>query len=138
MLVYEWKMAIYCIILMAWFSYYSPTTKDRYTTFLRTEEEFGNANVNRASIVMKMSACIGGTVAGYVSQSVGRHHVMVVSALISAVLIPPWTLPNGFSNLSAYDFFMQFFVQDAWGVTPIHLNELSPLAFRSTVSGMRY
>jgi hypothetical protein len=33
---------------------------------------------------------------------------------------------------------MQFFVQGAWGVIPIHLNELSPPAFRSTFPGLTY
>ena len=33
---------------------------------------------------------------------------------------------------------MQFFVQGAWGVIPIHLNELSPVAFRSTFPGVTY
>lgn len=33
---------------------------------------------------------------------------------------------------------MQFFVQGAWGVIPIHLNELSPPAFRSSFPGITY
>ena len=33
---------------------------------------------------------------------------------------------------------MQFFVQGAWGVIPIHLNELSPPAFRSSFVGVTY
>ena len=33
---------------------------------------------------------------------------------------------------------MQFFVQGAWGVIPIHLNELSPPAFRSSFVGITY
>lgn len=33
---------------------------------------------------------------------------------------------------------MQFFVQGAWGVIPIHLNELSPVAFRSSFPGITY
>jgi hypothetical protein len=33
---------------------------------------------------------------------------------------------------------MQFFVQGAWGVIPIHLNELSPPSFRSSFVGVTY
>jgi hypothetical protein len=33
---------------------------------------------------------------------------------------------------------MQFFVQGAWGVIPIHLNELAPVAFRSSFPGITY
>jgi hypothetical protein len=63
---------------------------------------------------------------------------MVGSALMSAILIPAWILPEGERSLSASGFFMQFFVQGAWGVIPIHLNELSPPAFRSSFPGLTY
>jgi SHS family lactate transporter-like MFS transporter len=33
---------------------------------------------------------------------------------------------------------MQFMVQGAWGVVPIHLNELSPPAWRGTFPGVVY
>jgi hypothetical protein len=33
---------------------------------------------------------------------------------------------------------IQFFVQGAWGVIPIHLSELSPPAFRSSFVGITY
>ena len=33
---------------------------------------------------------------------------------------------------------IQFFVQGAWGVIPIHLNELSPPAYRSSFPGITY
>lgn len=62
----------------------------------------------------------------------------MVSALISACLIPAWILPHGEAALSATGFLMQFFVQGAWGVIPIHLNELSPPAYRSSFPGITY
>ena len=63
---------------------------------------------------------------------------IISAALISGILIPAWILPQGERSLSASGFFMQFFVQGAWGVIPIHLNELSPPAFRSTFPGITY
>lgn len=138
MLAAEWKMVIYCIILMTWFNYYSHTSQDSYTTFMLTEKELNNAAASRASILMKAGACVGGTIIGYLSQWVGRRRAIVVSALISGVLIPAWILPQGERSLSASGFFMQFFVQGAWGVIPIHLNELSPPAFRSSFPGITY
>lgn len=53
-------------------------------------------------------------------------------------MIPAWILPTTERSLSATGFFMQFFVQGAWGVIPIHLNELSPPAFRSSFPGITY
>ena len=40
--------------------------------------------------------------------------------------------------LVAGGFLMQFMVQGAWGVVPVHLNELSPAEFRGTFPGLAY
>lgn len=138
MLATEWKMCIYCIILMTWFNYYSHTSQDSYTTFMRTQKELANAPATRASILMKVGACVGGTIIGYLSQFVGRRRAIVFSSLMSCFMIPAWILPEGEASLSASGFFMQFFVQGAWGVIPIHLNELSPAAYRSSFPGITY
>ncbi|RYP52340.1 hypothetical protein DL768_002451 [Monosporascus sp. mg162] len=138
MLAREWRMCIYCIILMTWFNYYSHTSQDSYTTFMIEEKELVSAAATRASIWMKTGACVGGTIIGYLSQWVGRRRAIVGAALISACLIPAWILPEGEAQLSATGFVMQFFVQGAWGVIPIHLNELSPPAYRSSFPGITY
>lgn len=150
----EWKMCVYCIFLMTWvsiqsptcrkakrvltgqFNYYSHTSQDSYTTFMLTQKEMTNAPASRASILMKTGACVGGTIIGYLSQFVGRRRAIICSALISGCIIPAWILPVGERSLSVTGFFIQFFIQGAWGVIPIHLNELSPPAYRSTFPGM--
>ena len=138
MLAKEWRMCIYCIILMTWFNYYSHTSQDSYTTFLLTEKEFNNAAASRGSILMKTGACVGGTIIGYLSQWIGRRRAIIGAAFMSALLIPAWILPTTERSLSVSGFFLQFFVQGAWGVIPIHLNELSPPAFRSSFPGITY
>lgn len=138
MLSKEWKMCVYCVFLMTWFNFYSHTSQDSYTTFMLTQKELTNAGASRASILMKAGACFGGTIIGYMSQFLGRRRTIIASALISAVIIPAWILPEGERALSASGFIMQFFVQGAWGVIPIHLNELSPAAYRSTFPGVTY
>ncbi|TLD33319.1 hypothetical protein PspLS_01112 [Pyricularia sp. CBS 133598] len=138
MLAAEWKLCLYCIVLMTWFNFYSHTSQDSYTTFMLSEKELDNAGASRASILMKAGACVGGTIIGYISQWLGRRRAIIISALISACLIPAWILPATERSLSASGFFMQFFVQGAWGVIPIHLNELSPAAFRSSFPGITY
>ncbi|KAI9847608.1 MAG: hypothetical protein M1837_002182 [Sclerophora amabilis] len=138
MLAEEWRMVIYCCILMTWFNYYSHTSQDSYTTFMRTEKDLDNSGASRASILMKVGACVGGTIIGYLSQFIGRRRAMVGAALMSGILIPAWILPGTERSLSASGFFLQFFVQGAWGVIPIHLNELSPPAFRSSFPGITY
>jgi sugar phosphate permease len=105
---------------------------------MREAKGLDNAAASRASIWMKVGACVGGCIIGYTSQFVGRRRAMIVAALISGCLIPAWILPSGEASLSASGFMMQFFVQGAWGVIPIHLNELSPAAFRSSFPGITY
>ncbi|PHH51516.1 Carboxylic acid transporter protein -like protein [Ceratocystis fimbriata CBS 114723] len=138
MLREEWRMCVYCVILMTWFNYFSHTTQDSYTTFMLTQKELSNDGASRASILMKTGACVGGTIIGYLSQFVGRRRAIVCSALAAGALIPAWILPTTERGLSVGGFFLQFFVQGAWGVVPIHLSELSPPAFRSSFSGMTY
>ncbi|KAK6435849.1 hypothetical protein LTR95_007959 [Oleoguttula sp. CCFEE 5521] len=142
MLASQWKLCVYAIILMTWFNFYfeySPhTSQDSYTTFMRTQKGLDNHDASIASILMKTGACVGGTIIGYFSQWFGRRRAMVCAALMSALLIPAWIMPTTMGGLSASGFMMQFFVQGAWGVIPIHLNELSPPAFRSSFPGLTY
>ncbi|KAF2841275.1 MFS general substrate transporter [Patellaria atrata CBS 101060] len=138
MLRKEWRLSIYCVILMTWFNYYSHTSQDSYTTFMISEKGMENSPASRASIIMKVGACVGGTIIGYLSQWFGRRRTIVCAALLSGLMIPAWILPTSERGLSASGFFMQFFVQGAWGVIPIHLNELSPPAFRSLFPGLTY
>lgn len=103
-----------------------------------TQKELNNSQASRASILMKTGACVGGTIIGYLSQWIGRRRAICISALVSCLMIPAWILPTTERSLSATGFFMQFFVQGAWGVIPIHLNELAPAAYRSTFPGVTY
>ena len=70
-------------------------------------KELDNSGASRASILMKVGACVGGTIIGYLSQWIGRRRAMVGAALISGVLIPAWILPLGERSLSASAFFME-------------------------------
>ena len=97
-----------------------------------------NAAASRASIWMKTGSIFGGFIVGYLSQFFGRRRAIITSAIISSFLIPAWILPKSERSLSASGFMLQFFVQGAWGIIPIHLNELSPPAFRSSFPGLTY
>lgn len=105
---------------------------------MKQSKHLSSAGATRASILMKTGACVGGTILGYTSQWFGRRRTIVCAALVSACMIPAWILPTTESGLSASGFMIQFFIQGAWGVIPIHLNELSPPAFRSSFVGITY
>lgn len=79
----------------------------------------------------------GGTVIGYLSQSVGRRLSIICICVIGGALLYPYTFVTN-ERVIAAAFFQQFCVQGAWGVIPIHLMELSPGAFRTFVVGTSY
>ena len=62
----------------------------------------------------------------------------MIAAVLGILLIPVWILSPTIPLLIVGGFFMQFMVQGAWGVVPIHLNELSPPAWRGTFPGVVY
>jgi SHS family lactate transporter-like MFS transporter len=80
----------------------------------------------------------GGTVVGHLSQSWGRRRAIIFAALCGMLLIPLWILTTTTALLIVGGFLIQFMVQGAWGVVPVHLNELSPPRFRGTFPGLAY
>ncbi|KAF8610771.1 MFS general substrate transporter [Ceratobasidium sp. AG-I] len=134
----QWRRIIYACILMALFNFFSHTTQDSYPTFLQSGKGFTQQAASRGTIIAKTGAVIGGAVIGYISQSFGRRRSIVVACILAACIIPAWVLPNSQAGLAAGSFFLQFMVQGAWGVIPVHLNELSPPAFRASFPGIAY
>ncbi|KAG9094226.1 hypothetical protein FS749_012865 [Ceratobasidium sp. UAMH 11750] len=134
----QWRRIIYACILMALFNFFSHTTQDSYPTFLQSGKGFSQQDASRGTIIAKTGATVGGAIIGYVSQSFGRRRSIVLASLLAACIIPAWVLPDSRAGLAAGSFFLQFMVQGAWGVIPVHLNELSPPAFRASFPGIAY
>jgi len=61
-----------------------------------------------------------------------------LSLVGAAVVIPAWAFAPSLGVLVAGAFFMQFFVQGAWGVIPAHITELSPDSVRGFLPGFAY
>jgi SHS family lactate transporter-like MFS transporter len=129
---------IYAIVLMTAFNFMSHGSQDLYPTFLRDQHGFGVGTVTSLAIVANLGAIVGGTVFGGLSQSWGRRRAIVTSALVGIVAIPLWVFAPSVALLAVGAFVLQFFVQGAWGVIPIHLNELSPGDVRGTFPGFTY
>ena len=53
-------------------------------------------------------------------------------------MIPFWAYGGSVVLLGIGVFLLQVMVQGAWGVVPVHLNELSPDAVRGTLPGFAY
>lgn len=129
---------IYTIALMAGFNFMSHGSQDLYPTFLQKQRGFGVGTVTLLAIVANIGAILGGILFGGFSQSIGRRRAIVTAALLGLLAIPLWVFAPSIALLGIGAFLMQFFVQGAWGVIPIHLNELSPPGIRGTFPGFRY
>jgi len=138
MLQKEWLLCIYAVLLMTGFNFLSHGSQDLYPTFMETSKGFSTHDATVATIIGNCGAVAGGIAAGWISQRLGRRLTIIIFTLSIGAFIPLWILPTTFGALSAGAFFIQFGVQGAWGIIPVHLNELSPPGFRSTFPGVAY
>ena len=129
---------IHVVLLMAAFNYMSHGTQDLYATFLERQRGFGVSEKSMIAIIYAIGAICGGTVIGFFSQRWGRRRAIICCAVCGMLLIPAWVFAPGTALLIVGGFLMQFMVQGAWGVVPVHLNELSPADFRGTFPGLAY
>src|SRR2546421_10707410 len=129
---------IYVVLLMTAFNYMSHGTQDLYQTYLETQRGLDIDTKAKVGIVYALGAICGGTIFGHLSQSWGRRRAIIIAAICGLILIPMWVFSPGLSLLIIGGFLMQFMVQGAWGIVPVHLNELSPPALRSTFPGLAY
>jgi SHS family lactate transporter-like MFS transporter len=129
---------IYAIVLMAAFNFMSHGSQDLYPTFLRVQHHFDFTTTTILAIIANLGAIAGGILFGALSQSWGRRRAIVTAALVGLLAIPLWVFAPTTALLALGAFILQFFVQGAWGVVPVHLNELSPGSVRGTFPGFVY
>ncbi|MEY2500965.1 MAG: transporter, family, lactate transporter [Verrucomicrobiota bacterium] len=129
---------LYAALLMTAFNYMSHGTQDLYPTYLEKQRGFGVSAKSIISIVYAMGAICGGAIMGSLSQTWGRRRVIILCAIGGMLLIPVWIFAPNTALLMIGGFSIQFMVQGAWGVVPVHLNELSPPEFRGTFPGLAY
>jgi SHS family lactate transporter-like MFS transporter len=129
---------IYAIVLMAAFNFMSHGSQDLYPTFLQKQREFGVGTVTLLAIIANVGAIIGGIFFGALSQHFGRRRSIALAACIGILMIPLWVFAPNVALLALGAFLLQVFVQGAWGVVPVHLNELSPAEARGTFPGFTY
>jgi SHS family lactate transporter-like MFS transporter len=134
----HWKLGIYAVLLMTAFNFFSHGTQDIYPTFLQVQHKFTPHVVSIIAAVYNIGAICGGILFGTLSERFGRRRCIVIAALLTLPVIPLWAFSSGPVLLAIGAFLMQFTVQGAWGVIPVHLNELSPDAARGTFPGFVY
>jgi SHS family lactate transporter-like MFS transporter len=134
----HWKLGIYAVLLMTAFNFFSHGTQDIYPTFLQVQHKFTPHVVSIIAVIYNIGAICGGILFGTLSERFGRRRCIVIAALLTLPVIPLWAFSSGPVMLAIGAFLMQFTVQGAWGVIPVHLNELSPDAARGTFPGFVY
>jgi MFS transporter, SHS family, lactate transporter len=134
----HWRLGIYAVVLMTAFNFFSHGTQDIYPTFLQVQHGFTPHVVSIIAVVYNIGAIIGGILFGTLSERFGRRRCIIISALLTLPVIPLWAFSDSPVMLAIGAFLMQFTVQGAWGVIPVHLNELSPDNARATFPGFVY
>jgi len=134
----HWALALYAIVLMTAFNFFSHGTQDAYPTFLQVQHHFDVHTTGNIAIVYNIGAIIGGLTFGLFSQRIGRRRAIILAALLAIPVTYLWAFSQTAAMLAVGAFLMQFFVQGAWGVIPAHLNELSPADARGTFPGTVY
>jgi SHS family lactate transporter-like MFS transporter len=134
----HWKLALYGIVLMTAFNFFSHGTQDIYPTFLKAQHHFNAHTTGSIAILYNIGAILGGLSFGLWSQYNGRRRAIAVASMLSLPMIYLWAYSSTVAGLAIGAFLMQFFVQGAWGIIPAHLNELSPSNARATFPGTIY
>jgi len=134
----HWRLGLYAVVLMTAFNFLSHGTQDLYPTFLEVQHEFSPRAVGTIAVIYNIGAILGGIVCGSLSEQMGRRRTIIVASLLCLPVLPLWAFSSGAATLALGAFLMQFMVQGAWGVIPVHLNELSPDEARGTFPGFVY
>lgn len=134
---HHWLVLCYLVLLLAGFNFMAHGAQDFYPTMLINQHQFTPNQVTITQIIANLGAISGGVSVGYLSDIFGRRLTILCAMIGGAALLYPYTFVSSLS-VAAAAFFLQFFVQGAFGVIPTHLLELSPGAIRTFVVGTAY
>jgi SHS family lactate transporter-like MFS transporter len=134
----HWRVAVYGILLMTAFNFFSHGTQDIYPTFLQVQHGFDAHKTGTIAIIYNCGAILGGWIFGTWSQASGRRRTIMIAAALSLPVAYLWAYSTSMAGLAVGAFLMQVCVQGAWGVIPAHLNEISPPDARATFPGTIY
>jgi SHS family lactate transporter-like MFS transporter len=134
----NYKRFLYLVVLMTFMMFLSHGTQDLYPDFLKEIHKVAPSRVADIAMIYNVGAVIGAVIFGMLSQSLGRRKGMMAALGLCLLVIPFWTFGGSVPILIVATVFMQMGVQGAWGVIPVHLNELSADAARGLMPGMAY
>ena len=134
---HKW-LSLYLIVLMFMMNCLSHGTQDLYPDFLKHGHSVAQNTVTYITMFYNVGAVVGAVIFGLLSERLGRRHTMVMALAVALFVMPAWAFGSTLTMLAVGAFLMQMGVQGAWGIIPVHLNELSPDAVRGLLPGFTY
>jgi SHS family lactate transporter-like MFS transporter len=134
----NYKRFLYLVVLMVFMMFLSHGTQDLYPDFLKEIHKVAPSRVADMAMIYNVGAVIGAIVFGHISQKMGRRKGMMSALGMCIVVMPFWAFGASVPVLILASVLMQMGVQGAWGVIPVHLNELAADAARGLMPGMAY
>jgi len=134
----NYKRFLYLVVLMVFMMFLSHGTQDLYPDFLKEIHKVTASRVADIAMIYNLGAVIGAVIFGFLSQSLGRRKGMMAALALCLLVMPFWAFGGSVPVLVVATVFMQMGVQGAWGVIPVHLNELAADAARGLMPGMAY
>jgi MFS transporter, SHS family, lactate transporter len=134
----EWKRFAYLVVLMTFMMFLSHGTQDLYPDFLQEVHKLSAATRANVAIIYNCGAIVGAIIFGHFSQVVGRRKGMMAGLGLVLLVIPLWAFGHSLPIIILSAFLIQMGVQGAWGIIPVHLNELSADAARGLMPGLAY
>jgi len=134
----EWKKFAYLVVMMTFMMFLSHGTQDLYPDFMKEVHGLAAKSVANIAIIYNIAAVIGAIIFGHLSQATGRRKGMIAAMSLSLLVIPLWAFGWSIPILILGACLMQAGVQGAWGVIPVHLNEMSADAARGLMPGLAY
>ncbi|HMD41028.1 MAG TPA: MFS transporter [Candidatus Acidoferrum sp.] len=134
----EWKRFLYLVVLMTFMMFLSHGTQDLYPDFLQVVHHASSSIRANITIIYNIGAVVGAIIFGHLSQLTGRRKGMISALGLSLIMIPLWAFGGNLTILMCAAFLLQAGVQGAWGVIPVHLNEMSADSTRGLMPGLTY
>jgi MFS transporter, SHS family, lactate transporter len=113
-------------------------TQDLFPDFLQEIHHALPSQRANIAILYNIGAIIGAVLFGHFSQVAGRRRAMMCALGLCLIVIPFWAFGHSLAAITIAAIFMQMGVQGAWGVIPVHLNELAADAARGLMPGLAY
>jgi SHS family lactate transporter-like MFS transporter len=131
-------LVVYLIALMFFMNCLSHGTQDLYPDFLKHAHGIAPNTVAYVTMFYNIGAITGAVIFGLLSERIGRRYGMLAALALSLLIMPAWAFSTTLVVLAVAAFVMQMGVQGAWGIIPVHLNELSPAPVRGLLPGFTY